>query len=525
MDPLTQLSFDPRQFTHTLPIALPALAGLAVLCGDVFLKPGRGKSALAAATALTGVLAAVLALALWTGDAHRVVLGGQLGVSALPGALALTIVLATVITAFSAVHHGQPFGGAPAPGTIAHGELYGLLLFAAAGMLALVAANDLVTFFVALETLSIAVYALTGIERRRARAAEGALKYFVLGAFSSGFLLYGMALIYGATGTLRLDEVARLDLAGNARMATTGAVLLFSGLLFKLAAVPFHAWSPDAYEGAPSPVTGFMSVGVKAAAFGGALHVVAALGQAGALGGGVAWTLWLVAALTVIVGNAGALTQRNPRRLLAYSSVAHTGYALIGLVALARAYDPEHPLAGPGMVETGRDAAAGIVYYVLGYGVANLAAFGVLCHLERDGRDIDDIDELAGLAQRQPGMALAMTLAMLSLAGLPGTAGFLGKLWVFRAGVAAGDVGLVVLALLTSALSLYYYLGVVVTMYMRQPAAASAEAAAPDRLTPDPGRWGTKLAVVVAAVAVVLLGVYPGQGLLGLVVDGARALL
>lgn len=529
MEPMTSLPFGAHEAFRLAPIVVPALFGLVALLADLFMGRGasRTKTPLAIISVSGAALAAIGAISLWRGDVDQVQVAGSVAFSAFSAALAVAILLGSVIMAMAGAHHDQGPDGAVRPTTHAHGEFFGLLLFATSGMLALVVANDLVTFFVALETLSIAVYAMTGLDRRRARSAEGAMKYFVLGAFSSGFLLYGMSLLYGATGTLRLSDMAALrEVSQHSHLATTGAVLVLVGLLFKVAAVPFHAWSPDAYEGAPSAVTGFMSVGVKVAAFAGSMRLVAALGESHILGGGGAWALWVIAALTIIGGNAGALTQRNPRRLLAYSSIAHTGYVLIGLIALARSFDPEHPSSGPVMVDAGKDAVAGVLFYLLAYAAANATAFAVLAHLERDGKDIEDVGELAGLAKAQPGVAAAMTIALVSLAGIPATGGFLGKLWVFRAGIAAGDVGLVVLALVTSALSLYYYLSLVVAMYMREPGQPGPDGSpTPLRdVSNDPRRWCSRLAIGVGAVVVLVLGLYPGQTLLRLVSAGAEAL-
>jgi NADH-quinone oxidoreductase subunit N len=500
--PLSELPFETGEFVHVLPIAIPAIFGLVVLLFDLYVRRGKNKAPLVLLTAVAALLSALAALAIWQGNEEKVVMAGTLATSAFAAALALPILLGNTLIGFAVAHHGQPGAEAGEEGrhSLAHGELYGLMLFGSAGMLALLVANDLVTFFVAIETLSLAVYALTGADRRRARSAEGAMKYFVLGAFSSGFLLYGMSLLYGATGTLRLDELTRTAIPADALpLATTGGVLLLIGLLFKVGAVPFHGWLPDAYEGAPSPVTGFMSIGVKVAAFAGALRVIDALGAAGALGTSGIWVLWVIAGITVIAGNAGALTQRNPRRLLAYSGIAHTGYLMVGLVAMARSYDASHPSPGADLIWASKDAVAGMLFYLLAYGVANA---------------------LSGLAQTHPWSALAMTISLVSLAGIPGTAGFLGKLWVFRAGVAAGDVGLVVLALVASAISLYYYLYVVVLMYMHGPQAGTAGASAP-----DPQRWCSRLSVGTAGVLVIVLGIYPTAWLISLMVNGAEALL
>ena len=524
MEPLNSLPYATRDFTQLLPIAIPALFGLVVLCLDLFLDKTRNKTPLALLTGLACLLAAFAAYNLWHGTTEREVLGGALVISSFGGSMSIAVLLGTALIGFSAAHHGDPESGY----TLAHGELYGLLLFGTSGMLALIVANDLVTFFVAIETLSIAVYALTGADRRRARSAEGSMKYFILGAFSSGFLLYGMSLLYGATQTMQFDDLTRLTLDPSVRpLATTGGVLILVGLLFKLGAVPFHGWVPDAYEGAPTAVTGFMSIGVKVAAVAGALHLLKALGQCGALTTAGIWAVWFVAAITIIAGNAGALTQRNPRRLLAYSGIAHTGYLLVGVVAMLRYFDGAHPAASEASrLTASQDAVSGLIYYVIGYAAANACAFAVLCHLERKGNEVETLSDLGGLARTRPGSAVAMTIAMVSLAGIPGTAGFLGKLWVFRAAIKSGDIGLVVLALLASAMSLYYYLYVVVVMYMHPPTPGTA-AAQPA----DPSRWGSRIAVGVAAALTILFGVYPGftkifgVDLLQYVKDGGSAFL
>ena len=541
MEPLQKLPYESKELVAMLPLALPALCGILCLVADLFIPRGRGRSstALGMISFAGALLTALACLAAWSGTDDRVVIAGSLAVSRFASFLSLSVLLATGLISLAAMHHGLPaFGLAVADGqgrsgsSVAHGEFFALVQFATSGMLALIAANDLLTLFVALEILSISVYCLTGLDRQRSRSAEGAMKYFVLGAVASGFLLYGISLLYGATHTLRLDQIAAMQLhPGQQSLALVGSVMLMVGLLFKVGAVPFHAWTPDAYEGAPTASTGFMSVAVKAAAFGASLRVLAALGSAGALGAVGAWLLWLIAGLTVIVGNAGALTQRNPRRLLAYSAIAHSGYVLIGLVALARTWDPGHPGTAGGeaaerLALAGKDAVQGVIFYLLAYAAANVGAFAVLCHLERGGEEIEDLADLAGLAKTQPGVALAMTLAMISLAGIPCTAGFVGKLWVFRAAVSTGDVGLVLLGLVTSVLSLFYYLRVVVVMYMQEPGQGLPGDLGAARVpAPDPSRWGSRLSLAAASVITVLLGIYPGQRLMDMVAEGAEALL
>jgi NADH-quinone oxidoreductase subunit N len=513
-------TFPIAEYAPLLPLVALVVAGLGALVADLFLT--RANKVVLSQIALAGViLSGIAAFLTWTGGHDEVVLGGSIAVSRLGFTLGIAILTAGGVTALYSTHYASNT-------TVATGEYYGLILFALAGMLGLVIANDLATLFVSLETLSICVYSLTGIQRK-ARSAEGAMKYFVLGAFSSGFLLFGIALLYGAAGTMRLDTIAHDGLGSPGPIAGAGVTLMMIGLLFKVGAVPFHGWIPDAYEGAAASVTGFMSVAVKAAAFGAALRILVSVGaHANAIssqGLELRGVLWSVAALTMILGNAGALRQTNPRRLLAYSGIAHTGYALCGLVAIARWADGGQQTVE--LTDAAHDAAAGVLYYLVGYGVANLAAFSVLCYLERGGEDVDDVAHLAGLARTKPFAALAMTIAMISLAGVPLTSGFIAKVWVFKAAVAAGDTGLVVLAVLTSALSLGYYLRVVVVMYMRSAGEAVADEPAPlPRTAPlggDAYRWGARLALGLMAIATVALGVMPGK-LLDYATLGARAL-
>ncbi|MCA8922710.1 MAG: NADH-quinone oxidoreductase subunit N [Planctomycetes bacterium] len=530
MEALDPIQIASKDFKYLLPVMLPALFGLVALVADLFSKSERSRLPLCMIS-LSGVcLAGFSAIAFWSGAEFSEHLAGTLSTSAFSTAAAMPVLLATFLISLAAAHHGMPTDPKATgwlPHSLSHGEFYGLLLFATSGMMGLIVANDLVTFFVALEVMSIAVYALTGLDRARSRAAEGAMKYFVLGAFSSGFLLYGMAMIYGAAHSVHFSEIAAANMsAGQSSLALVGAVLFLIGVLFKVGAVPFHAWAPDAYEGATTAVTGFMSVGVKVAAFAGGLRVLVALGAGGALNPAVGWLLWLVAALTVILGNAGALTQRNPRRLLAYSGIAHTGYLVIGLVAVSRVFDTSHSGyvtnvgASAQLVGVGVDAVGGVLFYLLGYAAANLGAIAVLCHLERDGEEVDDISQLAGLAKTQPKSAFAMTVAMVSLAGIPCTAGFIGKLWVFRAGVAAGDVTLVVIALLMSVLSLFYYLRIVVVMWMHEPG-RGLDGEEQQVVALDHRRWASGLAVGIATALTLVFGMYPTSGILNLIKAGA----
>jgi len=331
-------------------------------------------------------------------------------------------------------------------------EYYALLLSATLGMIIMSASNDLITIFLGLELMSLALYVLVGFQRNRLDSNEAAMKYFLLGAFATGFLLYGIALLYGATGTTNLNRMAAFlgqsPLLDNP-LLLTGSLLLLVGFAFKVAAVPFHMWTPDAYEGAPTTVTGYMSVGAKAAGFAALLRVtLLALADLQA-----DWKpiLSMLAILSMTVGNVTALLQNNLKRMLAYSSIAHAGYVLVALVA-----------GGP-------EGGAAAIFYLAVYSLMNLGAFGLLALLGRGPDERVLISDLAGLGFRQPFLALAMTVFMLSLGGIPPTAGFMGKIYVFSVAVKADLIPLVVIGVLNSVVSVFYYLRVTVAMYMQEP--------------------------------------------------------
>ncbi len=374
-----------------------------------------------------------------------------------------------------------------------HAEFPALLLFAASGMSLFVSTTDLLMLFLALELLSLPIYVLAGYQRGLPRSNESALKYFVLGAFSSALFLYGIALVYGATGRVDIAHLTPLPVTGH--LLPAGLLLLLSGFLFKIAAAPFHMWAPDVYEGAPTPVTGFMATAVKVAGFGALLRFVWGVCSIGS-GPSLAGALSIVAILTMTIGNLGALTQPNIKRMLAFSSVAHAGYILVGVAAVA--------------ASGGRGDAAPILYYLLVYTVTSLAAFGVVIALGEDpqhpGRERTRVDAYAGAARRHPALALVLALAMLSLAGVPPTAGFFGKYFLFREAVAQGLTGLAVWGVLNSALSLAYYLGLIVVMYMRPEEA------------PIPAARGIAFRVVLAllAIAIVWGGVAPSGPIPGM---------
>jgi NADH-quinone oxidoreductase subunit N len=361
-------------------------------------------------------------------------------------------------------------------------EYYALILFAAVGMMLMAAAGDLIVIFLGLETMSVALYALAGLARRDPRSNEAALKYFLLGAFSTGFLLYGIALIYGATAAVRLDEirVAVSDAQAPNPLVLLGIGMLLVGFGFKVAAAPFHTWAPDVYQGAPTPVTAFMAVGVKLAAFAAFLRLFMVALEP--LAGEWSWVIWVGAAATMTVGNLIAIVQTNIKRMLAYSAIAHAGYVLVGMAA-------------------GDSASGGaILYYLVAYGFANLGAFGVVIALERRADTGDEIAHFRGLSAREPALAAAMALFMLSLTGIPPLAGFVAKFYLFSAAVEQGLIGLVIIAVLNSVASAYYYIYVIVAMYMQEGA---------PEVVPLASRPGLVAAVTFAAIAIVLIGVYP----------------
>jgi NADH-quinone oxidoreductase subunit N len=362
---------------------------------------------------------------------------------------------------------------------INHGEYYALVLFATAGVLVMVSAVDLLPVFLGLELMSIPIYVLAGFDRKKLRSNESALKYFLIGSFASAILLYGMALLYGTAGSTSFTAI-RAAFSLTNPLAVAGLGLLIVGFAFKISSVPFHQWTPDVYEGAPASVTAFMSVTVKLAAFAALLRVLALSFEP--LGEAFSNLIWILAALTMVVGNVMAVIQDNIKRLLAYSSIAHAGYLLIGFV--------------PGTAE----GYASVVFYLVCYLFMNLGAFAVIVALASRGRDFENMESLAGLARVRPGLAALMTLFMVSLAGIPGTAGFMGKWQVFSAAVSAGQVPLAILGVLMSVVSVYYYLRVPVLMYMREPGNE------PVRTGIGSGEWVVRL---VCAVAVLDLGITP----------------
>jgi len=364
---------------------------------------------------------------------------------------------------------------------INHGEYYALILLATAGMVLLVSAVDLVSVFLGIELMSIPIYVLAGFDRRKLRSNESALKYFLVGSFASALLLYGMALLFGVTGHTDFAGIRAGFDPGNP-LAMIGLGLVIVGFTFKISSVPFHQWTPDVYEGAPTSVTAFMSVTVKVAAFAAMLRIV--VGAFDPAGESVSSLLWVLAVATMVLGNVMAVIQDNVKRMLAYSSIAHAGYLLIGFVVASE------------------QAYSALMFYLVVYVFMNLGAFGVIVALANRGQDSDRVDDFAGLAESRPGLAALMTLFMIALAGIPGTGGFMAKFYLFGSAVEGGFVGITIIAVMASLVSVFYYLRVPVAMYMREPGEEKPRAEL------SSGEWAV---LAICAAAVLLLGIFPNN--------------
>ena len=455
---------------------VPALVilGAAVLVLLLDLLPPRGEKTHLAVVALAGVIGALLAaLTRWGRDERgfrdMVVLDNF--------ALFVDVVIcyAVALVILLSVDYLRREG-------MQMGEYYALVLFSASGMMLMASANDLVVVFLALELMSLCLYVLAGLFKQRLESTEASMKYFLLGAFASSFLLYGIALTYGATGSTGFDRIAAAvaTTAAHDVLFLVGLGLMLVGFGFKISAVPFHMWVPDVYQGAPTSVTTLIATGSKAAAFAALIRLAL-----GALRGAQAdWTplLWGIAVVTMTLGNVAAIAQSNLKRMLAYSSVAHVGYMLVGLVA------------------GGASGAGAVLYYLFAYTFTVAGTFGVLSLCQRAGEEAVDVESYAGLARRHPLLAGMLTLFLLSLVGIPPLAGFVGKVYLFGAAVQQGHLWLAVIAVLNSAVAAYYYLRVVVYMYMREPESVGAT------WTPS---FAGGVALAVAAVGIVLLGVMP----------------
>jgi len=475
MENLVQLAIQNVNFAAIMPSLVLCCFGMAILLINVFSRRGR-TTHVAWISVAALVVTGLVSITAWNNP--RFGFAGHVALDNFATFFNITFLLAAGMAILMSDDYlkreGYPVG-----------EYYPLILFTTAGAMWMASGTDLMTIFLGLEVMSVSLYVLAGFFRNQTRSNEAGLKYFLLGAFSTGFLLYGIALLYGVSGTTNLADIglyfsSHPAMFGNP-MTIAGMLLLATGFLFKIAAVPFHMWTPDVYQGAPTPITAFMSAGPKAAAFAALIRVLIL----GLNGMHAEWTalLWVLALLTMTVGNIIALNQENLKRMLAYSSIAHAGYALVGLVAAN---------------EVG---LSGILFYMLAYTFMNLGAFAVLVLAGKKGEDNLTLEGFAGFGYKQPFLGVAMAIFLFSLMGIPPTAGFAGKFYIFAGAVKAGYIWLAVLGVLNSAVSLYYYLRVMVVMYFRDPA--------------EDFGWvklhlGAMVSIVVAIIGIFYLGIVPG---------------
>ena len=476
------------------PFIVIAVGAMLLMLAEAFSKhrPGRD-SGLAIGSAITFGAGGAFAAAVWLFG-----LDGIEGVDAIAPWLVIDkfSLFFDVVLCLGGALSALLAGGYLPEHNLDRGEFYSLLLWSTLGAMILAASGDVLTVFLGLETMSIGAYAMTAFRRASPRSSEGALKYFLLGSFAAALLLYGFALLYGATGHTDLAGIGAALKAGGAKnpMVVVALVLVLVGLAFKVSAVPFHMWTPDAYEGAPTPATTYMAVAVKSGGFAMMLRVLlTAFGDPQSSSWSSGWPpviAWL-AVITMTVANLIAGRQESVKRMLAYSSIAHAGYILVGVVGTMRA----QPQAG-----------ASVMFYLLTYTASTAGAFGALILCGSFGKEAVSYEDLSGIGRRHPAAALAFTLFLLSLAGIPPTAGFFGKWFVFRAAMEGGFYWLTIIAFINSVIGAYYYLRVLVYMYMREPAAGAPVAV--------PMRSGyVTTALLVSAVLVLALGLAPARSL------------
>src|SRR5206468_10918228 len=487
-------------FSLIAPEAIVSVAGVIVMMVDAFSR--RGQRWVTGVLSIIALIAAGIAsLWLWAAaPLQRAAFNGMIVLDELRLSFTLIFVIVSILTVLIA---SVWIEGEKLPA----GEFHSLLLFATCGMMLMASAGDLVIVFLGLEILSIATYVLAGFRHTDVRSNESSLKYFILGSFASAFLLYGIALIYGATatetlpGTTNIAAIAgRLDQSLYPPLLFAGVAMLVVGFGFKIATAPFHVWTPDVYEGAPTPVTAFMAAGPKAAGFASFMRVFLfgfPIATAAATTAGYAHQSWLgalaiMAALTMSIGNVVAIVQNNVKRMLAYSSIAHAGYALVGFVAAGAATDPEQRNA----------ALTSVVFYLLTYAIMNMGAFAIVTLMARSGDRRNEVDDYNGIGFDSPLLAFSLSLFLLSLLGMPLTAGFMGKIMVFSMGLRQGYIWLVVLGVLNTAVSAYYYLRLIIVMFFRE---RTTEWSAP-RIPAS-----VAVALVITIIGVFYLGIFPGR--------------
>ena len=459
-----------------LPVLVVVVWGVLLMAVDVFIPPQRKSlTALLAAVGLTAGLGASLAMA----GRSEFSFGGMAVTDG------FSIFLDVIFTIAGLAGIGLAYDYLKRMNA-QRGEYYILMLFSISGMMLMAHANDLLLFFLALELLSIPLYILSGFLRPRLQSEEAAIKYFLLGAFSSGFLLYGIALIFGATATTSLAAVVEVMRSGAANMGLllAGVALLMIGFGFKVAAVPFHMWTPDVYQGAPTPIVGFMSTATKAAGFAALLRLAMVIFPA--IAQDIAPILWGMAAATMLIGNLIALAQTNIKRLLAYSSIAHAGYLLVGLTTAQVGQ-----MAG--------QAVSAMLFYLAAYGITNLGAWAVVTAVEQAEERGLELADYAGLGRKYPWLGVSMLVFMLSFTGIPLTLGFWGKYYLFFTAVEGGFYALVIVALVASLISAYYYVRVVVYMFFQDGDGVIRR-----------DSW-LSLITLGSALAVIALALFPGQ--------------
>jgi NADH-quinone oxidoreductase subunit N len=458
-------------YMRILPELVLSLFGMVVMVVDPLLDPDSSHESLGT-IALTGALAA-LAATFWMARYPGVAFYNMVRVEAFSVYFHVLVIAIAVVAILSSFEYLKVQ-------RIRAGEYYGLILFGTVGMCLMSSAIELVLIFIALEISSISTYILAGFRRRDASSSESSLKYFLLGSFATAFFLYGVALMFGATGSTNIDAISQVLRSGNVLvLAYVATALIFVGLGFKVASAPFHVWTPDVYEGAPGPVVGLMSTGPKAAAFAVLLRVMFEANAPGRF-----WLIWVSAALSMTLGNVGALVQNNVKRLLAYSSIAHAGYLLVAFAA-----EPQ----------LGTSAA---MFYAASYAAMNVGAFAVVSHFANFGEKYVALEDYAGLGRRSPVLAATLTFFLMSLIGIPITGGFFAKFYVLSAALKSNLVGLAIILVLNSAVGAYYYLRIIVMMYMREPRGDVPVTRVPT---------AAALAIAVCVLLTLYLGVMPGR--------------
>jgi NADH-quinone oxidoreductase subunit N len=462
------------EYIRILPELILTIAGVLIMFFGAVLK--ENQTGIYAPLSIAGLVAALFGAFAAYGNAGTA-FHNMLVVDGFATFFRVLVIVVGILAVFSSIEYLKHENSQP-------GEFFALILLSVVGQSLMAASNELIMIFIGLEISSIASYILAGYLRDDPRNNESALKYFLLGSFATAFLLYGVAWIYGATASTNLSAIRESLLSPNApstALAGTAAALIFIGLAFKVSVAPFQAWAPDVYQGAPAPVSAFLSVGPKAAAFAVMLHVF--VGGFSPIAGQWMPFVWGCALATMVVGNFAAILQSNIKRLLAYSSIAHAGYVLVAVAANSDI------------------GSAAVMFYMAAYAVTNIGAFAVVTYVARKGEQYVKIEDFAGLGQRQPGMAAMLSIFLLSLIGVPLTGGFFGKFYIFKAALDSHLVWLTILGLLNSAVAAYYYLRLLVVMYFQEPGETM------ENLPPAGG--ALRIAVYASALATLVLGIRP----------------